>query len=358
MRATRVAAIGIIGTVALVAAACGEAPKGADAVKKDFKGCMVTDVGGIDDKSFNTSAWAGMKDAEKKQPHIEVDYKSSASSKDYEPNLKAYLKNDCDVIVAVGGLMFNALQKVAKDNPDQQFAIVDANMSMAKNVESMEFNTAEPSFLAGYTAAASSKSGKVATFGGQKIDPVTIYMDGFAQGVDYYNKAKHKNVKLLGWDAKSQKGAFTGDFQDATGGKKQAETFVSQGADVIFPVAGQAGVGGLSVTQDKANKGKVKAIWVDVDGCKSAKKYCDDFLTTSEKHIADAVSNVLINARDNKGKVTNTRTVGTLDNKGVGLAAFGDGVDSKVQDEVNKLKQDIIDGKIKITSKAQPEPVK
>lgn len=355
VRRNTLAAIGVIGGLALVATACGEAPDNAGNVDADFKGCMVTDVGGIDDRSFNTSAWEGMNDAKDKQPKIEVDYKKSETNKDYEPNLKAYVQDDCDIIVAVGGLMAEATNKIAEANPDQRFAIIDANLEDSKedNVFSMEFNAAQPSFLAGYLAAAESKTGKVATFGGDKIAPVTIFMDGFAEGVDYYNKAQGKKVKVLGWNPKTQEGSFTGDFQDTEEGKKQTENFTSQDADIIFPVAGQAGLGAPAVTK---GDDKQSSIWVDIDGCKSAKEYCDEFLTTSEKNIADTVKKALIGARD--GGDTGGRSVGTLENGGVSVADYRKDVPKDLQKEIKDIQEKIISGDIKIKSKAQPDPAK
>lgn len=356
MRGKRMAAIGVIGGLALVAAACGEAPEdNAADVEIDFKGCMVTDVGGIDDRSFNTSAWEGMNAAAEEQPSIEVEYKKSESDKDYEPNLKAFMKDDCDIIVAVGGLMYDATKAVAEANPDQQFAIIDANLadSANGNVISMEFNAAEPSFLAGYLAAATSETGKVATFGGAKIAPVTVFMDGFVEGVDEYNKAHDADVKVLGWNPETQEGSFTGDFQDMEEGKRQTENFVSQGADVIFPVAGGSGLGAPTVTKDDDS---LSVIWVDIDGCKSAAEHCDQFLTTSEKNIADAVQQTLLDVRDGKAD-KGGRTVGTLENGGVSLAEYRDDIPQEVIDEIAEVQAKIVSGEITIKSAAQPAPV-
>src|SRR5690606_22182947 len=111
----------------------------------DFKACMVTDIGGVDDRSFNASAWAGMQAAEEEDSSIEVDYVTSESESDYEPNLRQQVQGGCGLVVAVGGLMADATEKVAKENPDTQFAIVDAFID-APNVYSMQFNTAQSSF--------------------------------------------------------------------------------------------------------------------------------------------------------------------------------------------------------------------
>ena len=119
-----------------------------------------------------------------------------------------------------------------------------------------------------------SKTGKVATYGGLNIPPVTIYMDGFWEGVQYYNKQNSKNVKVLGWDEKNQKGGtFANSFTDANKGKQITQQFQQQGADIVFPVAGGTGVG--SAAAAAASGGKLSVIWVDTDGCESVPQYCN-----------------------------------------------------------------------------------
>ncbi|MGH3660632.1 MAG: BMP family lipoprotein [Micromonosporaceae bacterium] len=339
----------------MILAGCGEPPKeapgGADGGAK-FSACMVTDIGGVDDRSFNSSAWAGMQAAAKSGDNVEVDYVTSESENDYEPNLQQQVDNDCDLIVAVGGLMADATAKVAEQNPDQQFAIVDANVP-ADNVYSMEFNTAQSSFQAGYLAAAMSKAGKVATYGGLKIPPVTIFMDGFAEGVGHYNKTKKKNVKVLGWNPDSQDGSFAESFTDQAKGRALTENFVDQGADVVFPVAGGTGLGTASAA--KESNGKLSTIWVDFDGCDAVKEFCSTFMTSVVKNIPDAVETAVTRAADgDKGG----SFLGTLDNQGTFLAPYHEWeskVPAELQDEVEQLKEDIVSGKIKIASKAQPK---
>ncbi|MFL6110356.1 MAG: BMP family ABC transporter substrate-binding protein, partial [Catenulispora sp.] len=171
----------------------------------NFNACMVTDTGGIDDRSFNASAWAGMQAAEK-DGKAKVQYLQSTSENDYVPNITALEGKGCNLIVTVGGLMADATNSQAEAKPGQNFAIVDHSSANDKtqkpepNVHGLEFNTAQGAFLAGYLAAASSKSGVVATWGGLNIPPVTVYMDGFWEGVQYYNHAKGKSVRVLGWD--------------------------------------------------------------------------------------------------------------------------------------------------------------
>ena len=150
----------------------------------------------------------------------------------------------------------------------------------------MQFDTAQAAFLAGYLAAGYSKTGKVATYGGLKIPPVTVFMDGFADGVAYYNKAKGKNVQVLGWDKAKQNGTVRREFSDQNKGKAITDTFVAQGADVIMPVAGGTGLG-TAARQGVRRQGLGHL--GRPDGCESAAQYCAVFLTTVVKNIADAV---------------------------------------------------------------------
>jgi basic membrane protein A len=319
-----------------------------------FKACMVLDVGGVDDRSFNQSSWKGMQDAKATNPAIEISYVSSASQNDYVPNLTAEVTNKCGTVVAVGGLMGDAVKEVAAKNPDTKFAEVDAGSS-GPNVYGMQFNTAQGGFLGGYLAAAMSKTGKVATYGGLNIPPVTIYMDGFWEGVQYYNTAKGKSVKVLGWDEKNQKGGtFAQSFTDQNKGRSISQAFIQQGADVIFPVAGGTGLGSGAAAQ--ASGGKVSVIWVDTDGCESAKQYCPVFLTSVTKNLAKAVQTYVEGAAS--GSIPGTGYIGTLDNDGTGLAPFHDfdaKVPADVKAELDTIKADIISAKIAITSPSVPK---
>ncbi|MFN2519261.1 MAG: BMP family protein [Jatrophihabitantaceae bacterium] len=321
---------------------------------KAFNACMVLDTGGVDDKSFNQSSYAGMTAANKANPNLKISYVPSNSQNDYVPNLNAEVAKGCDTIIAVGGLMFDALKAVAAKNPTKKFAEVDAGPS-GPNVYGLQFNTAQGGFLGGYLAAAMSKSGKVATFGGLNIPPVTIYMDGFWEGVQYYNKQKSKSVKVLGWDETKQKsGTFAQSFTDKNKGKAITQTFIQQGADVIFPVAGGTGAGAGAAAQSAG--GKVSVMWVDTDGCVSLPEFCKYFLSSVTKGLSSSVQKYLTDASG--GTFPSGSYIGTLENEGTGLAPFHD-FDSKVpqsvKDDLEKVKKAITDGSIKITSPSQPK---
>lgn len=351
-----------IGSLALAVASCAKAPTkeaggvppSASASGKHIQTCMVTDTGGIDDKSFNAAAYAGLQAAKTANSNIDVKYVASTTEADYEPNLTQYAQQNCDLILAVGGLMGAATDKIAKANPTKQFAIVDYK-SAQPNVYSLQFDTAQAGYLAGYLAAGMSKTGKVGTYGGLKIPPVTIFMDGYADGVAHYNEVHGKSVAVLGWDKAKQDGLFANNFGDQAKGKSLADTLSSQGADVIMPVAGGTGLGTASAA--KAAPGKFSVIWVDQDGCNSAAQYCSVFLSTVAKNIADAVKGVALGA--SAGTVTaGGGSIGTLANNGVQLAPYHD-FDSKVpaalKAEIDQIKADIIAGKITVSSPAQPK---
>lgn len=351
--------LAIVGAVTLAVAACGSKPAedtaggGGDA-NKDFKACMVSDSGGFDDKSFNQTSYAGLQSAVKEKGLTEVKAESK-SDNDYPTNMTAMVQAKCNVIVAVGFKLEDATDKAAQANPDIKFAIVDsAPAKPIANLKPLAFNTAQSSFQAGYLAAAMSRTGKVGTYGGIKIPTVTIFMDGFAEGVRYYNKQKSKNVQVLGWDDAKQAGLFTGDFEDKAKGQNTAQNLITQGADVIFPVAGPSGLGGLQAA--KASNGKVNAIWVDTDGCVSAAEYCSVLISSVEKGMDVAVHDAVVSVVDNK--FDNSQFIGTMQNGGTGLAPFHE-FDSKVpadvKSELDQIKADIISGKITIESKVQPK---
>ncbi|QSB05827.1 BMP family lipoprotein [Natronoglycomyces albus] len=346
-----------LGAASLVAvAACAEPPADDNGNGNDpeasFTACMVTDTGGVDDRSFNASAWLGMENIRDDNDDIAIEYRQSNSSADFEPNLRTFIDEGCDFIMSVGGLMEDAAEQIAQENPDVRFGIVDG-MVAEPNVHSMEFNTAESSFLAGYLAAGMTETGAVGTYGGMNIAPVTIFMDGFAEGVAHYNDEHGEDIEVLGWNVESQSGSFTDDFQDTTAGRALAETLVSQGADIVFPVAGPAGVGAAAVADEDDN---VSLIWVDIDGCTSLEEYCDDILSTSVKNIPDAVYEAIENAY-NEGDM-DAHYVGTLENNGVSLAPFHE-MDSLVSDELKSeleaLEAAIIAGDVTVESPATPE---
>ena len=347
--------------LALSVAACAEEDDDPDAggdgddqtEQVDFKACMVTDTGGIDDKSFNQIGYAGLEQAQE-ELGIEIAFLESQTPNDFEPNINAHIDAGCDLIVTQGFLLGEATAAAAEANPDQQFAIIDFDFFDADageditydNVKELTFKTDEAAFLAGYLAAGMSETGTLGTYGGINIPTVTIFMNGFEAGMNHYNAEKGGDVELLGWNAERQDGLFTGDFENQDKGRNTTESLLDDGADIILPVAGPVGQGTIAALEDR---GEGSAIWVDVDGCSTIPEACPLLLTTIEKHMDVAVFNTVQEAVD--GTFTGGLYVGTLEDAGVGLAPyheFEDEVPAELAQEVEDLRAGIIAGEIEV----------
>jgi basic membrane protein A and related proteins len=376
------AALAVSATVVL--AACGSSHSGASpsssgssasssssssaaATGTKTLGCMVTDVGGINDRSFNASSWAGMQAAATANANVSVKYLQSTPQQggqgNYTKNINTFLSEKCNIIVTVGFLMGAATEAAAKANPNQKFAIVDCSYASGcltgtkePNIDQLVFNTVQDGFLGGYLAAGMTKTNTVATFGGAEIPTVTIYMDGYWDGVQYYNSKHGTHVQVLGWNEKTQKGSFTGDFTNQTKGLTQTQTFISEGADIIFPVAGNVGLGAAKAVQQadaQAGSQKVNMEWVDLDGCVSAASYCKYFITSVLKGETLAVKTAVLAAASGSFKGGNY--VGTLANGGVALAPFHDfesQVPASLLSELQQISKSIQNGSIKTPTKS------
>ena len=363
----------------MVLAGCAAAPEdttdGSSDGASDFLPCEVSDDGGFDDHSFNESALKGLTDAAKEigseEKHVE-----SGSEDDYAPNIEGLLGEGCDLIVTVGFKLSAATIEAANANSDVEFAIIDdaldntgatnddgdpigdkINDVTGGNGKPILFDTAQAAFLAGYAAASYSKTGVVGTFGGVPIPPVTIFMDGFVDGVAYYNEEKGTDVKAIGWDKEGQTGTFTGGFAPGPDATNAATGLLDQGADVLMPVGGAIYVSAATAIIDRADP-TIALIGVDAD------VYNTDpdpavkalLLTSVLKGVDAGVHDVVVAA--SKGDFDNTPYVGTLENGGLGLAPFHD-FESKVspdlQGELDALKQAIIVGDVEVTSPSTPK---
>jgi basic membrane protein A len=193
-----------------------------------------------------------------------------------------------------------------------------------------------------------SKTGKVATYGGIALPTVTIFMEGFANGVAYYNDVKNKNVQVLGWNTKTKTGTFLGSFEDSNKALQTSVAFEQQGADVIFPVAGgmQEFTAKNSVKTKKSN-----VIWVDAKVMDTGKQYASVTPVSALKGLAEGVLAVTKDAYD--GKFTSKEYVGTLSNKGVSYAitpAWSKKIPASLQTEVRDLAAAIAAGSIDVNN--------
>lgn len=351
------AGITTLGVAALVLSGCAPAPEttaGSDATNaSDFLPCMVSDFGGFDDKSFNQAGYEGLESA---AAELGVTPKTveSAAETDFAPNIQGLIDQGCKLVVTVGFALSEATGAAATANPDVEFAIIDDNQLTETNVKPIVFDTAQAAFLAGYTAASYSKTGIVGTYGGQPYPSVTIFMDGFAEGVKYFNTQKGKDVKVLGWDVQSQNGVFTGGFEAGTEAKSAAQNLIDQNADVLLPVGGPIFQSAIEAIKDSGKD--VAMIGVDSDLYETAATGNELFLTSILKQVGGGVSDVVTSAAN--GEFDNTPYVGTLKNDGVGIAPFHDfssKVSGDLQGELDTIKASIISGEITVSSPSSPK---
>jgi basic membrane protein A len=321
----------------------------------------VTDMGGVDDKSFNALGWKGVQDA-MAQLGVEGKYIESTQQSDYAKNIQQLLTEKMDLIITVGFLLGVDTATAAKANPDSKFAILDytypdcwpgavegkdcGSATDLANVRGLAFQTDQAAFLAGYLAAGVTKTGTVGTFGGIKIPTVTIFMKGYEAGVKYYNQVHGTTVKVLGWDEATQEGLFTGNFNSTDDGRSFATSLVQEGADVIMPVAGPVGLGSAAYCMES---GKCLIIGVDADWYDSAPEYRSVELSSVLKKIDVAVFKTIQDVVD--GKFTAGTVTYTIADGGVDLAPYHD-LDSQVpqtlKDEIAKAKADLISGAITV----------
>ena len=353
-RAARVATLAgaatLVAATLTVGAGAGAAVKAHVSYAKTLA-CEVTDTGGINDKSFNASAYAGLQAAGKLSKNISLKWISTPSNgteSTYDTEISSLVSQHCNIIVTVGFLMSDATWNAVNQNPSIHFAQVDnsnsnpgsdgvnlyPNASAPKsNYLGLTYSTQQDAFLGGYEAAAyaaakNPSAPKVATFGGMQFSSVTYYMDGFYDGVQYYNstaKPAH-NVTVLGWNEKTQTGDFVSTcnpnnpFGDQTCGASMTNTYLGEGATTIFPVAGSVGQGTTSAvkTWNASHSIKANVEWVDTDGCVSDATDCSVFLNSITKGVtASVLAAITAQATGNWGNGGNY--VGTLANGG---AAF------------------------------------
>ena len=313
-----------------------------------FTACQVTDVGGIDDGSFNETAWKGVQDA-MSEYGIDGRYVESQSGSDYEPNLNSMRDNNCDVIFAVGFLMGDATKAAAEANPAQNYSILDYLYDPTiSNVIGQVYATNEAGFMAGYLAAGVSNTGVVGTFGGMNIPPVTAFMEGYAYGVAHYNAVKGANVQVLGWNPASQEGLFTGNFESLDDGRAFAQNLYDEGADIVMPVAGPVGLGSAALANE-LGPDALKIIGVDADWTVTDPERAHVYLTSVVKRMDNTVKAVIKQAMD--GDFAGGVMVGNVANGGVSLApyhSFDSAIPADLKAEVDAIRAGIIDGSVNV----------
>jgi basic membrane protein A and related proteins len=367
MRMRRAVASGLTALLATaVLAACGDAPEddspdaGDDetAAASDFQPCIVSDAGGFDDKSFNQLGFEGAEQAAN-ELGVELNAVESNSENDYGPNLESLVSEGCDAIVTVGFALAAATKESAAANPDIDYVLIDDaadggddgetfdGQADEPNIKPLLYDTAQAAFLAGYLAADYTKTGVIGTYGGLPFPTVTIFMDGFKQGAEYYAQEKGKDVKVVGWDGKD--GTFTGGFEANETATNTARQLLDQQVDVILPVGGPIYQGALTAIADSGSD--VALIGVDADFYETDPNTQDVVLTSILKNMKVSTYEAIMQAGE--GELDFTPYVGTLENEGVGLAPFHnfeDKVSDTIADELEQVKAGIIDGSIPVES--------
>lgn len=356
-----------VAAAALMLTACAQAPTAAPSGSADnaasgatapategaLKACMVSDEGGFEDKSFNESGKMGLEQAVK-ELGVTATYSESHSPADFETNIAAQIQQGCKIIIGVGFMMAEAMDKAAVANPEVKFALVDSTFASAPaNSKALVFNTAEAAFLAGYAAAGMTQTGKIGTYLGANIPTTAIFADGFADGIAKYNEVKGAKVELLGWDKEKQDGMAVGNFSDVAKGKQFTTQLMDQGADIVLPVAGPVGQGSLAAVKE-AGKGSV--IWVDADGYLTQPDDGANILTSVMKEIDNAVFDAVKSLVEDKW--TADAYVGTVANGGVSIAPFHDfdaKVPAELKAEITKLQEEIAAGTLKVESANTPK---
>jgi len=345
-----IAPFALVASLAVVAAGCGSddssdtgtaastaaagdtgasttaAPEG-----KDIKVGLVTDIGGLNDRSFNQLANDGLERAGS-ELGVQTRVLTSKSDADYIPNLTSLCQQKYDLIIGVGFLMAESVEKVAGKCPDAKFAIIDSAQADMKskptNVEGLLFKEQEAGYLAGIIAGNYAKDNgvkAVSTVGGQKIPPVDRYIAGFQAGA----KAADPGIKTLN--------GYSQDFVDQSKCKELALNQINQGSGVVFQVAGQCGLGALDAAKGQGKQG----IGVDAD-----QAYLGDYILTSAlKKVDVAVFDTVKAVQDGSFQAGDTIFDLKVDGVGVGKTnAEG----AKYSAEVDKAKQGILDGSITV----------
>ena len=301
---------------------------------------LSTDEGGINDKSFNQSANEGVKKAE---AEFGIRYIAIEAQKkeDYEPNLQALVDDGCNLTFAVGYQLADAVAKVAQNNPETNFCIIDSVVE-ADNVESITFKEEEGSFLVGLIAGLMTKTNRVGFIGGKDQDTIVKFEAGFAAGVAAVNPEAAKG--LISADGKTPGSTvkYADSFSDTNKGYELAKSLYESGCDIIYHAAGGVGIGMLQATREFKDQGKeVWGIGVDMDQAVSLPEYADVILTSMVKRVDNATYDAVKSQVDGTFKA-GMKVIGIAE-EGVGVA---DSTSVNTPEEVLVKVQDF-EGKIK-----------
>ena len=315
---------------------------GGDKAASEFSIAMVTDTGGVDDKSFNQSAWTGIQEFGKAN-NLEkgdggYDYLTSTSDSDYNTNLNNLIRRDFDVVFAIGFLMEKSVGEIAAQQEDAQIAIIDAVVD-APNVASVLFKEQEGGYLAGVAAALTSESKKIGFVGGMEIPVIERFEAGFKEGVKAVDSSIVVDVQ------------YAGDFADAALGKAAANRMYASGVDVIFHAAGATGNGVFAEAKEIKTKDANANVWViGVDSDQYEEGAVGDSnvtLTSALKRVDVAVQDIAKAAQEGNFPGGETKVYGLADN-GIDLADSRGALSEEIMAQINEYKEKIASGEITV----------
>ena len=296
------------------------------AADDEFKIGLITDVGGVNDGSFNQSAWEGLEKAGE-ELGVEVNYLESATDADYQPNMETFVDEDYDLIISVGYMLADATREAAEANPDTKFAIIDDSSIDLPNVTSLMFKAEQASYLVGYVAGLTTKTNNIGFVVGMTNETMNQFGYGYCAGAIDANP----DITVQQFNANS--------FADSATGKTMANTAITNGADIVFQAAGATGLGVIEACQEAG----VYAIGVDSDQSSIAPK---TVLTSAMKRVDNAVYDAVQELIDDKlegGVQTFDLAAG-----GVDIAPSQDLISDDVIKAVDEVKEKIISGDVVI----------
>ena len=342
--------LGLVTVAAFGLAACGNRASRKDSsdAKTDLKAAIVTDTGGVDDKSFNQSAWEGLQ-AWGKEHNLSKDngytYFQSTSEADYANNLQQAAGN-YNLIYGIGFALKNAVADAAKEHTDINYVLIDDVIKDQKNVVSATFADNEAAYLAGVAAAKTTKTKQVGFVGGMESEVISRFAAGFKAGVESVDPSIKVQVD------------YAGSFGDAAKGKTIAAAQYAAGADVIYQVAGGTGAGVFSEAKDlNEKKNEDEKVWVlGVDRDQKAEgeytskdgKKSNFVLASSLKKVGESVKDLAKKTADGKfpgGKVI------TYSLKDGGVDLTTDNLSADAKKAVEDAKAKILDGSLKVPEK-------
>lgn len=312
-------------TAAMVASVSAM-PQMVAAADDEFKIGLITDVGGVNDGSFNQSAWEGLEKAGE-ELGVEVNYLESATDADYQPNMETFVDEDYDLIISVGYMLADATREAAEANPDTKFAIIDDSSIDLPNVTSLMFKAEQASYLVGYVAGLTTKTNNIGFVVGMTNETMNQFGYGYCAGAIDANP----DITVQQFNANS--------FADSATGKTMANTAITNGADIVFQAAGATGLGVIEACQEAG----VYAIGVDSDQSSIAPK---TILTSAMKRVDNAVYDAVQELIDDKlegGVQTFDLAAG-----GVDIAPSQDLISDDVIKAVDEVKEKIISGDVVI----------